>query len=122
MSRRLIVRGTRQGVKTPGALLHQIAKYYDIDIEQLKAKNRQAPLPDIRHLYCLLAKEMFPRASYREIGGFIDRDHATVMHGISKYLKCYEFEKFCDDYLIDNKQYNNVTKKIWLRKKFLKQQ
>jgi chromosomal replication initiation ATPase DnaA len=62
-----------------------------ISENDILSKNRLKEIVFARHLYCYFACEK-TRYSLKSIGTFINRDHATVIHGNNKIL--YELEYY----------------------------
>lgn len=60
-----------------------VAEHYSVTEEDLRSprRNKEFTLP--RHIACYLIREM-TGASFQLIGRFFDRDHTSIMHGISK--------------------------------------
>jgi hypothetical protein len=55
----------------------------ELNIEDISIETRENNLPNIRYIYCLLAKNN-TKESLKSIGLEIKRDHATVLHGLNK--------------------------------------
>lgn len=72
------------GTITPDLILAEIARYFDLDVEEILSMKRDRPLVDARHIAMYLCRELtdlsLPRIGQR-FGG---RDHSTVMHATSK--------------------------------------
>jgi hypothetical protein len=66
---------------TPIQTLLDIAKRSGFSVDQLKSRSRKREIVDTRYCYFRKAKES-SRASLASIGAEVDRDHASVMHGI----------------------------------------
>lgn len=63
-------------------LLNMVCNEYHIVPAQLKGRLRKQPVTDARHMFCLLAHEVFG-ITYNAIGGFIGgRDHSTIINSI----------------------------------------
>jgi len=73
--------------------------------QRLGTKNRSRPLPELRFIFCQIARSM--RYNLKEIGQHLGgRDHSTVLHGLTAFRNLYETdEKFKDLY---HKIINNI--------------
>ena len=73
-----------------GTVVECVKKYYLYGINELRSKKRSASLSLARHVTMFLMKRVTNK-SLREIGNFLGgRNHATVVHGISRVEKCTE--------------------------------
>jgi chromosomal replication initiator protein len=97
---------TRKNV-TPKQLIHAVATYFDVQIEDLLGKSRQKRLAFPRQVVMYLMREEM-KASYPSIGTELGgRDHTTAMHAYDKISNCLtEDEKLQHDLeLIKQKLY-----------------
>ena len=83
---------------TPRELMHVVAEYYDITMDELVGKSREKRLAFPRQIIMYLLREdmsySYPSIG-QELGG---RDHTTAMHAYSKIKRCLESdEKLCHD-------------------------
>ncbi len=62
----------------------KVCKFLKIDQEEMKGKARFRELVDARHIFCYLAYHSISEHTLKEIGNFINKDHATVLHGKNK--------------------------------------
>lgn len=77
-------------LRTPlDIILKQIADKMVITIDQLKSKTRKREVVQCRQMYFKRAKET-TNASLAKIGLLVNRDHATVLHGIKTVDNDYE--------------------------------
>lgn len=68
----------------PTTVISQVAKFYNLEIKEIKGKNRTKHLVIPRHICMYLLKEL-NQLTLVEIGGILGgRDHTTVMHGTDK--------------------------------------
>lgn len=58
-----------------------ISRFLGISIDDLRSRKQNREFTDGRFLYFAIAKETTNK-SLNEIGGFVSKDHATVLHGI----------------------------------------
>ena len=65
-------------------IINRVASYYKLSIWQLNCKSRKGLLPECRHVIFYLIRETYPEISLEKIGQWLNRDHASVMHGIKK--------------------------------------
>jgi chromosomal replication initiator protein len=92
---------------TPKQLIHTVALYFDIQIEDLLGKSRQKRLAFPRQIVMYIMREEM-KASYPSIGTQLGgRDHTTAMHAYDKISNCLlEDEKLQHDIeLIKQKMY-----------------
>jgi len=97
---------TRKSV-TPKQLIHTVAIYFDVQIEDLLGKSRQKRLAFPRQIVMYLMREEM-KSSYPSIGTELGgRDHTTAMHAYDKISNCLvEDEKLQHDLeLIKQKLY-----------------
>jgi hypothetical protein len=102
-------------------------------IEDISVKSRKAYIVKARYIYmelCMTFKSRLYHTSLDYIGKTINRDHATVLHGLKKFdydnlyeLKIYK-EALIDikDYLqlkIDDKEFNDDRIRIYYRTKHI---
>lgn len=83
-------------------ILSLVCSYFHVTIEQLKSNSRLPPLPDVRHVYFYISK-MFTDETLVDIGNKVDRNHATVLHGIYKYKRDNQMKIITDDFITNNK-------------------
>ncbi len=80
---------TRKSV-TPKQLIHTVAGYFDVQIEDLLGQSRQKRLAFPRQIVMYLMREEM-KASYPSIGTELGgRDHTTAMHAYEKICGCLE--------------------------------
>ena len=82
-------------------ILRDVSKKTGVSMELLQSKSRDREITDARFIYFRRAKER-TKYSLKRIGMEVNRDHATVLHGIKEanetdqvielYKKCYEKE------------------------------
>jgi chromosomal replication initiator protein len=92
---------------TPKQLIHTVAMYFDIQVEDLLGKSRQKRLAFPRQIVMYIMREEM-KASYPSIGSELGgRDHTTAMHAYDKISNCLlEDEKLQHDIeLIKQKLY-----------------
>lgn len=82
------------------SLVVQVSTHFGFNPEILKRGDRHRFIVDARHIYCALAKDMYPDISFREIGSVINRNHSTVIVAIGKVRNVKEvrdmYNAFCD--------------------------
>jgi len=74
---------------TPQLILSEVSAFYCIPEDKILSSSRQAEIVIARQVACLLMRDMADM-SYPEIGKFIGRDHATVMHSVEKVQQIME--------------------------------
>lgn len=71
-------------------IMQCVTKYFPFTPLEIKSKGRNKDLVLARHIAVYLMKQLTEK-SLREIGTFMGgRDHATIMHGLSKMHACIE--------------------------------
>lgn len=56
-----------------------VSEYYGVEKEQIRSKSRLREFAVPRHIFCYLARK-HTTSTLKQIGGFISRDHASVIH------------------------------------------
>ena len=80
-------------IKSLSKLLLEIsAKSGIISVEQIKGKSRKREIVEMRHFYFARARET-TRESFEAIGKAVNRDHASVMHGIKSVNNTFGLRK-----------------------------
>lgn len=89
---------TDKSIKLKSILQH-VSDYFGFHPEIIKQKSRHRVVVDARHIFCTLAKELYPEISGTEIGKIINCDHATVTYAISEVYNVKEkrekYNAFC---------------------------
>ncbi|MCG9971024.1 helix-turn-helix domain-containing protein [Christiangramia crocea] len=70
----------------PLEVIHeQICHYYGIEKGEIFKNTRRRDIVERRYMFYYFAKKFNPTMSYQYIGNYsLQKDHATVMHGIRK--------------------------------------
>jgi len=74
-------------------ILNVVCDTLDVDSSKLKSKSRKSDLVKARHCFFYLASISSKHYTLSKIGSFLNKDHATVLHGkrkISKFMDVYE--------------------------------
>lgn len=74
------------------------ARKMDIPSAAIKQNTRVAHVVRARHLYFWLTRT-YTRYSLKEIGSYVNRDHASVLHGANKFNDWREVDKNFDLWL-----------------------
>jgi len=78
---------------TPRQMIHTVAGYFDVQIDDLLGKSRQKRLAFPRQIIMYLMREEM-KASYPSIGTELGgRDHTTAMHAYEKICGCLEVDE-----------------------------
>ena len=77
-------------MKTTEIIKELILEETGIDIAD---KTRVRTNVEYRSLYFLIVKNLEPKLSLREIGEAVNKDHATVIHGINQYEIFIKYNK-----------------------------
>jgi chromosomal replication initiator protein len=64
-----------------------VAQLCGVSVAELQGHDRHATVAWIRMVCCYLCRELVG-ASWAEIGRFMDRDHATIMHAHRRVTEC----------------------------------
>lgn len=68
-------------------ILEIVAASLGFETESLKSKNRVRTLVEARQIYCFIAIKMSTvNITLKIAGDLIERDHATVLHGVSQTI------------------------------------
>lgn len=82
------------------SLVNQVSEHFGFHPEILKRGDRHRFIVDARHVYCAVARDLYPDISFREIGSIINRNHSTVMFALQKVRNVKEvrdvYNKFCE--------------------------
>ena len=65
---------------TPEFIVDSVCKVSSVSVKELKRKGRRRDLYDIRACTSKIIKDYHPNISLKDIGWYINRDHATVHH------------------------------------------
>ena len=73
-------------------IMETVCLYYNVDEKDVLSKSRLFELVTARHMFCILARR-HTSSSYIYIGKYINRNHATVIHGENKINTLYTVDK-----------------------------
>ncbi len=97
---------TNTGLFTPNSIKkiqNCVAKYFNLSVDDLKGKKRNAAITNARHIAFYLCR-MMTDESYVRIGAeFGNRDHATAIHSFEKIKKDMETDKELGNIIIEIK-------------------
>lgn len=86
-------------------LLQSISVFFDVLLSDLTTRNRKDKNVIARMVFFKVARILFPKISITKVGKIVNRDHATVLHGIwqvdLKHHLTTEYLRFCE--------HNNIT-------------
>jgi chromosomal replication initiator protein len=68
---------------TPNLIISVVSEQFDISIEDIKSKKRDASIAVPRQIVMYLCRDM-TECSFDHIGTILNRDHTTVIHGVDK--------------------------------------
>ncbi len=94
---------------TPKTIITEVAGAYGITADTLLSRNRLARVADARAVACYLLYR-HTRMSTTEIGAYIRRNHAAVLHNIRKAEGFFLFPKM---YAVDLRIINDIQKKYF---------
>ncbi len=70
---------------TEQKILNTVATYYSLSVNQITGKLRVSQIATARHISIYLIRKLIPNISLDKIGEtFSNRDHATIIHSVSK--------------------------------------
>lgn len=103
--------------------LRKICEFYGIDYEQTKGKSRDQIFVRARFMYFYMVKTRYKnKYSLKEIGYLVNRDHASVIHGIKTIKQDIEenYKGALSDYQAINERVNTTNFKAIIRESKLK--
>jgi len=71
---------------TLNELLNYSLLFFNLTMEELSSPCRKRELMDARWMIMLAVKKYFPKMTKTKITAIFNRDHATFIHGESKFL------------------------------------
>ena len=72
----------------------EVSKFYAVDVNKLRSKDRSGGLPQCRQIYFYIARLVSNRViSLNYMAIYINRDHATAIHGIKRIKDLMQFEE-----------------------------
>ena len=90
---------------SPKYILNLVEK--ELDLPNLKSNLRTRERVQARFIYFKLARTFCRYSSLAAIGREVDRDHATVLHGLAKYDSEAKYDVYMND--VYNKLYNDIV-------------
>ncbi|NRA30315.1 MAG: ATP-binding protein [Parvularculaceae bacterium] len=72
----------KKGPPTPGVILDFVCERFGQSKEDLAGRSRKQPIVRARHAFCFATRKLTD-TPLKAIGGFINRDHTTVMHSVN---------------------------------------
>jgi hypothetical protein len=69
-----------------------VCKYLKVDGDDIKSSTRLKEVAEARHVFCFLAYNSIAAHTLKEIGQFINRDHATVLHSKNTIFNFLDFD------------------------------
>ncbi len=66
------------------AVLLLVCERFDVSREEITGKTRKREIVDARHVFCYLVNKYISKKTLSVVGAHINRDHASVIHGIKK--------------------------------------
>jgi len=102
--------------KTLDAIMTMVCRYYSIEKELVLGKKRDREIVMARQMFCWLARR-YTRSTFKLMGEYINRNHATVIHSVQKVEDLIDFDRtlrYDRDTIVDmNPQLNNITSLIY---------
>lgn len=72
----------------------EVSKFYAVDVNKLRSKDRSGGLPQCRQIYFYIARLVSNRViSLNYMATYINRDHATAIHGVKRVKDLMQFEE-----------------------------
>lgn len=69
----------------PTEIIEKVSDYYKPELERLYAKSRQTDVRKVRQISMFFMKD-FTELTWKQIGDYFNRDHATAMHAYKVVL------------------------------------
>ena len=103
-------------VKALDAIMTMVCRYYSIDKNVVLSKKRDREIVMARHMFCWMSRR-YTRSTFKLMGEYINRDHATVIHSVRKVEDLMDFDrelKYDRDTIVDmNPQLNDINSLIY---------
>ena len=65
----------------PQIILNSVAHFFAISEDEIKGAKKPRPIAEARKVYFYLSRRL-TKYSFNSIGDLVNKDHATVMHGV----------------------------------------
>lgn len=88
-----VVESNSKSVTNFDALVHMVAQYYGIAVQELKSESRKKEITNARQMLMLLAKKYFSRTLERIWDYFGGKGHAAVIYAINNTEKKLKSDK-----------------------------
>ena len=92
-----------------GSILLEVSNVMQVPIELLKSRARDNDVVIARQFYFKRAK-LFTKASLSKIGAIVNRDHATVIHGIKVVNECPTIRERYEEFFEGKQQASKLVK------------
>lgn len=82
----------QRGAKRPlhlKSICQAVCEFFDVHESELRGVRRHKRITFARHVFCYIAFE-YTDSSKNRIGGFLNRDHTTIIHALKKILRDHE--------------------------------
>lgn len=103
-------------LKTLDSIMTIVCRYYLVEKRLVLSKKRDKEIVMARQMFCWLSRK-YTRSTFKLIGEFINRNHATVLHSVRKVDDLVDFDremKYDRDTIVDmNPQLNDVNGLIY---------
>lgn len=103
-------------VKALDAIMTMVCRYYSIDKNIVLSKKRDREIVMARQMFCWLSRR-YTRSTFKLMGEYINRNHATVIHSVQKVEDLIDFDRelrYDRDTIVDmNPQLNNINSLIY---------
>ena len=103
-------------VKTLDAIMTMVCRYYSLNKKLVLGKKRDREIVMARQMFCWLSRR-YTRSTFKLMGEYINRNHATVLHSVRKVEELIDFDrelKYDRDTIVDmNPQLNNISNLIY---------
>jgi hypothetical protein len=87
-------------------IMKVVCDEFQIDVDMITSKKRQRHIVDARHIFCFLASKAYGRFTLKQIGGLINRDHASVLHAKKKVKDLMQYDREMNSLI------NTIIKKL----------
>lgn len=75
---------------TPGRLISRVCLLSGITVDEIRSEKRNRNINDARMCASRLLRDQFPKLSFSKIGGYLCRDHSTILHHCAMINNCKE--------------------------------
>lgn len=76
-----------------------VCKNLNVSVQEFRSKKRFRNIIEARSIFFCICRKLNPSLTLQKIGSYLEKDHATVMHGIKNCKQWCEIDKnFCEKF------------------------